>query len=224
MRDTNGHIATLNEEKAEILKEHFHSVFTTQDNNIPYFQLRTNKILDSIDFTEEKIRKHLHHIKEGKSIGPDDIQPKFLLEVADLITDPNVRMFNLSFNKMEFPSIWKMSNELHFLKKDLNRMLETITQLLLTCILCKIMEKIIRDKITTHLEENNLLTINQHGFRKGKSCITQLNETMEDWTRMIDENKSIDVAYLDFKMAFDTVSHKKLLRKLEGYGITGKLL
>ena len=72
----------------------------------------------------------------------------------------------------------------------------------------------------THLEENNLLTINQHGFRKGKSCITQLIETMEEWTRMIDENKSIDV-YLDFKKAFDTVPHKRLIRKLEGYGITG---
>ena len=51
----------------------------------------------------------------------------------------------------------------------------------------------------THLEENNLLTINQHGFRKGKSCITRLIETMEDLTRMIDENKSIGVIYLDFK-------------------------
>ena len=123
------------------MKEHFQSVFTTEDDNVPYFQLRTNKILDSFDFTEEKVRKHLHHIKEGKNICPDDIHLKFLLEVADLITDPIVRMFNLSFNKMELPSIWKMSNVTPLFKKGSKQDAGNYRPISLTCILCKIMEK-----------------------------------------------------------------------------------
>ena len=66
-----------------------------------------------------------------------------------------------------------------------------------------------------HMEKNNLFTNHQHGFRKGSSCSTQLIEVLEDWT---------DTIYLDFQEAFDTVPHIRLLKKLEGYGITGKIV
>ena len=50
------------------------------------------------------------------------------------------------------------------------------------------------------------------------------SETFEDLNRAVDERKGIDVIYLDYKKAFDSVPHQRLLCELQGYGITGKLL
>ena len=61
----------------------------------------------------------------------------------------------------------------------------------------------------------------QHGFRKNRSCTSQLLEVVEDFTTYLDNNKTFDVIYLDFKKAFDSVPHKRLLNKLKTYGITG---
>ena len=73
-------------------------------------------------------------------------------------------------------------------------------------------------------KKKNLFNEEQHGFRKGRFCITQLLEVLEDWTASIDAKQDIDVIYLDFQKALDTVPHKRLINKLHGYGIQGKLL
>ena len=85
------------------------------------------------------------------------------------------------------------------------------------------MEKIIRDAIVKHMKENDLFSKAQHGFIKGKSCVTQLLEFLEDITQAIDNGEDVDVVYLDFCKAFDKVPHKRLLKKLHGYGIRGKI-
>ena len=75
-----------------------------------------------------------------------------------------------------------------------------------------------------HLTENKLLSEAQHGFRRGRSCLTNLLESLEAWTEIIDEGNCIDVAYLDFRKAFDLVSHELLIYKMSKYGIDGKIL
>ena len=69
------------------------------------------------------------------------------------------------------------------------------------------------------MEENLFFTSDQHGFRKGKSCVTQLLETLNDWTVNIDKGNGTDVIYLDFQKAFVTVPHHRLLSKLKSCGI-----
>ena len=63
----------------------------------------------------------------------------------------------------------------------------------------------------------------QHGFRKGRSCLSNLLTTLEDWTSILEDGDCVDVAYLDFRKAFDLVSHKHLLLKLQKHGITGQV-
>ena len=88
-------------------------------------------------------------------------------------------------------------------------------------ILCK---KIIKEKLVAHLTDNDLLSPAQFGFTKGKSCQLQLLESLEDWTKSLDHGKDVDVIFYDFKKAFDTLSHSKLILKLESYGIIGNIL
>jgi hypothetical protein len=48
------------------------------------------------------------------------------------------------------------------------------------------------------MERHNLFTTHQHGFRKGRSCATQLIEVLDDWTEQLDNRNAIDTIYLDF--------------------------
>ena len=75
----------------------------------------------------------------------------------------------------------------------------------------------------SHLDEGQLLFKHQHGFRPGRSCNSQLLETINNWTMSIERRTPVDAIYLDFKKAFDSVPHQRLLRNVEGYGIRGKL-
>ena len=64
----------------------------------------------------------------------------------------------------------------------------------------------------------------QHGFRKGKSCVTQLIEVFYDIGKALDRGLESDVIYLDFAKAFDSVCPAKLVSKLEAFGIDNPLL
>ena len=64
------------------------------------------------------------------------------------------------------------------------------------------------------IDENNVLSDNQHGFRKGKSCVTNLLCFYDYVTKALGKSKNVDVVYLDFQKAFDRVQHGKLLKRL----------
>ena len=72
--------------------------------------------------------------------------------------------------------------------------------------------------------EQNLFAKEQHGFIPGHSCVTQLLEVFDSWHQALDDKKSVDVVYLDFSKAFDSVPHHRLLSKLDSYGIKGNIL
>ena len=84
----------------------------------------------------------------------------------------------------------------------------------------KIFERVIRKKIVDHLD--HLESNKQHGFRKGRSCLTHLLKHIDDVIQSLLNDH--DVIYLDFAKAFDKVDHEILIRKLRRCGIQGKLL
>ena len=82
------------------------------------------------------------------------------------------------------------------------------------------MESIITDVIINHMKRCNLLSNKQFGFISGRSTSLQLLTVLEDWTKTLDRGVSIMAVYMDFMKAFDTVPHKRLLKKYLHYDIT----
>jgi len=94
----------------------------------------------------------------------------------------------------------------------------------LTSVPGKIMETIIKEYTVEYLNKKNWLSVSQHGFVKGRSCLTNLLEAFEAWTRLLDKGHGINIIFLDYRKASDTVPPSRLLVKLVQLGITGKLL
>ena len=78
--------------------------------------------------------------------------------------------------------------------------------------------------MTKFLDDNDKLNKNQHGFRTGRSCLTQLLAHYDNIISLLEDGQNVDVVYLDFAKAFDKVDHNILLRKLQQLGIQGKTL
>ena len=94
----------------------------------------------------------------------------------------------------------------------------------MTSHLIKIFERVIQKKMVDYLEANDLLNHNQHGFRKGFSCLSELLAHFNDVIDNMSNGHSTDTIYLDFSKAFDRVDHDLLIKKLKLFGIHGKLL
>ena len=86
------------------------------------------------------------------------------------------------------------------------------------------MEKLLKDAIVDHLEENHLIKETLHGFRKGKSCVTNMLQYWDKITGYVDKGIPVDVVYLDLQKAFDTVPHNRLMKKVQAHGIEGPIL
>ena len=109
-------------------------------------------------------------------------------------------------------------------KKGDRNLPENYRPISLTCVCCKLLEHIICTHIRHHLDTQNILSKLQHGFRSRHSCVSQLTITMHDLLKHRDKRTQVDLAILDFSMAFDTVPHQRMLGKLSFYGIKGPLL
>ena len=123
-----------------------------------------------------------------------------------------------------YPDDWKKANITCIFKKRNKQDPGNYRPVSLTSVICKLLERTVREEIVNHLSVNKLLSDSQFGFRKNRSTILQLLTVMNEWTEALDDGIQIDTVYLDFRKAFDSVPHKRLIKKLEGYGIKGILL
>ena len=88
----------------------------------------------------------------------------------------------------------------------------------------KVMERIISGAVTDQLKVNQGIRPSQHGFMNARSCLTSLILFCDKVTRLADESRAVDVVYLDFSKAFDTVPHNILVEKLAAHGLDGRML
>ena len=202
----------------------FGSVFITDDLNIPEFHNIVNNTVISMKFTAEIVLDALNKLKASLSVGPDGLCAFFLKKLKYVLCQPLSIIFEVSYRTGELPSFWKQAIVVPIFKKGLSHCVDNYRPVSLCCVSCKLMESIINAALNTHLDTHNIIKRHQYGFRKNTSCTLQLLNCMNQWTKMIDAKTTLDVVYIDFQKAFDSVVHSKLIVKLEGYGISGFLL
>ena len=122
------------------------------------------------------------------------------------------------------PDMWKFAVICPILKKGDCCDVANYRSISLTCITRKVMETVVKCDLITYQVSNNLINKHQHGFIAKHSTSSQLLERLNHWSASIDKKNHVDVCYINFKSAFGSVSHEKLLHKLSVYGILGNLL
>ena len=128
-------------------------------------------------------------------------------------------VFNMSLQEGIVPLEWKEANIIPLLKKGSRNKSVKYRPVILTSVICKLLESIIRDHIMDFLIKHKLINPSQHGFLKSKSCLTNLLCFFEEMTKWVDEGSPVDIIYLDFRKAFDKVPHQRLILKLKSHGI-----
>jgi len=228
MKDDQGKTVICNtaKTKADLLCSFFSSVYCNETDD-DYGSLVTRPcFIEStpISVSEEDVLARLNKLNINKSEGPDLLHPRVLYEIRHEITYPLMILFNKSLEVKKIPEIWKCANICPIYKKGKKDEVSNYRPVSLTCIVCKILESIIRDKIMEHFIKNKLFTNRQFGFLKGRSTVTQLLQILDDWTEALELGGRIDVIYTDFEKAFDKVPHKRLLSKLSSYKLHDSII
>ena len=208
--------------KANIMNETFTSVFTKEDlENLPSKGPSPHPKVPPIEIHTSGITALLKKLNPHKATGPDNIPARFLKETADELSPALQLLFQASLDQGTLPTAWKKGFVVPIFKKGDRANPSNYRPVTLTSVCCKVLEHIIHSHVITHLDNNNLLSPYQHGFRKSRSCESQLIITLQDLANSVNTNKRVDAVLLDFAKAFDRVPHQRLLQKLEWYGIKG---
>ena len=208
--------------KSNILNNQYCSVFTNEDTtNIPSKGPSQTPDIPAIKVSVNGVKTLLQELKPHKASGPDNISPRVLKELSDPLNKPLAEFFQNSIDAGIVPVQWKKAIVSAIFKKGYKHRAANYRPVSLTAVFSKLCEHIIAKSMMNHLEQHDLLCDNQHGFRRMRSCETQLIQFVDELARHLHKGKQVDVAVMDFSKAFDVVPHKRLLSKLDFYGIWG---
>ncbi len=221
------------QDMCELLQKQYLKVFSTpaRSNIIPdvrtFFTTNNNTTtsLDDITITPADVIAAIKDISSSSAAGPDGIPSVLLKTCANELAEPLAIFYQKSFEEGVLPTICKTAAVIPIHKGGDRSLASHYRPISLTSVVVKIFERIVRTELVHYLESNNLMNDSQHGFRKGRSCISALIEVYDYIMQSLADPKvdCIDMIYLDFAKAFDKVDHHILFHKLKSLGITGKL-
>ena len=168
----------------------------------------------------EAIKEH-----DPYSSTPDgDIPARILTKCRETLSEPIFLLWQDSFETGVIPPSMKTQFITPVYKKGDRTEAANYRPVSITSHIIKIFERVIRNNLVEHMEANNFLSPHQHGFRKKRSCLTQLLDHVDTILKSLNSGKEVDVIYLDYAKAFDKVDHNILLAKAKRYGIHGNML
>lgn len=202
------------------LSTHFESVFTDTQYDTPNMAMYDCAEMNEIELSKTGIKSLLMELDPRKSGGPDNISAMTLKMFATNIpsfVDCVKHIMQLSIQEGNVPSDWKRANIAPIFKGGDRSEANNYRPISLTCILCKICEHILASNMWKHIENNSLISKQQHGFQKNLNTTTQLLHVVHFASRALDQKKDYHIISFDFTKAFDRVPHRLLLHKLLSY-------
>ena len=225
IQQEDGNMCGDSKKMAELLNAHYSRVFTTEDPNLPPDPVVSDcPRMANIVFTPKIVADILRSIKNSSSPGPDEISQRVLKETADAVSLPLSILFQKSLASGMVPTDWKRANVVPIFKSGTKRDPSNYRPISLTSVVVRIMERVLKVKMMSHMKTHRLINPSQHGFLRKKSTSTNLVSYVDYLTRNLDNGLPIDVLYLDFSKAFDKVPHKRLLQKLKSFNFPTELI
>ena len=216
--DDKGQIKTSPKELADILQTQFISVFSDLSKaNWSEATFNPSPIQvpfadELMEFTIDDIIAAIDKIYQNAASGPDEMPAKLLKNCKNSIAIPIHLIWSHSLANGYVPTSYKLYHIVPLHKKDSKSIPANYRPVSLTSHVFKVFERVLRKKMVEHLETNDLLCNNQHGFRSGRSCLTQLLHHFDDVLEALMNNQDCDSIYRDYAKAFDKVDHKILLK------------
>ncbi|GFV16835.1 probable RNA-directed DNA polymerase from transposon BS [Trichonephila clavipes] len=179
-------------------------------------------------FTMQELNMALSNLDPSKSPGPDNIHGQMISRLSDWGKKSLLEIFNLSWRLGRLPRDWKKALIIPIRKSSKKACYpESFRPIALTNFSCKLMEKIILERLTYYLNSNDLLSIEQYGFKRGHSTADQIlyfGQRVRDSQNLRPSHHTVAV-FLDLSKAFDRVWRNKLIIKLfNTFGIRDRAL
>ena len=238
LKKDDGTLEFMDSEKANLMNSYFATIGLNLSNNLPpptscgHEKICVDKgetdipQLTDVHVSKSLVADKIKALKTRKSMGPDNTPPKLLRLAGDAIVPSLLSLFQLSITTSRVFTSWKTARLTPVYKKDDETDCCNYRPISLLSVPSKILESVVNDTIVRHVYKvNNLVTDKQWAYRAGFSTELLLTQLTEMWREAVDAGLVVAVAFIDFKKAFDSVSHAILEMKLKrDFGISGSLL
>lgn len=213
---------------ANVFNQHFSNVCASQQfppYNTANHSSHPNSLIYNNLFSFNKIQPTdvflaLSALKENSSTGPDGLEAKFFKLAAHVIMYPLADLFNLSLSTCSIPSTWKSARVTPLFKSGDPSDVNNYRPISIICVIAKVFEKLIFNQLSAYVNQSNILSPFQSGFRSNFSTTTALLKFTNDIFSSFDKGQLTGAIFIDLSKAFDMVDHYLLLDKLFSIGLS----
>ena len=168
--------------------------------------------------TSEFVSKCIIQLKSNKATGLDKISARMIKDAVSVITPSLTKLFNLSIQEKVFPNNWKSARIIPIYKSGDKQNPSNYRPISILPTISKILEKAIHKQLSAFLDDNDLLSTSQFGFRLNSNTVLATAQFTDKVLQSMDAGELTGTVFIDLAKAFDTVNHVILLRKLHLLG------
>ncbi|CAH1975592.1 unnamed protein product, partial [Acanthoscelides obtectus] len=205
---------------ADNFSKYYSSSSATEETD--NFLMSNEQPLNITRFEEDEVVLALKQIKPKMTTGPDNVPAFILRDCASVLACPLTVLFNLCLTTCTIPELWKLSKVCPIHKNGSRNDVSNFRPISILCNFSKALEILIYNRLYHHVSRK--ICVQQHGFMKGRSTVSNLMNFTQTIAENIDRGLQTDVVYTDFSKAFDRVDHRMLLHKLKSHGLSDPLI